>query len=238
MKLVALVAPVDPVQGTHISQRWMARPEVYARFGHPGHLGLDIGYANGWLVVSVAPGIVERIAWDPYGYGYWAQVQHSGFYTRYAHGIRGSAMVEVGDVIAAGTPLFRGDTTGFSTGDHLHFEVRTSTRAIIDMIPGIDGRWYMSDGGNYVLDPTLFLPAPYGEGREIGDDDVNDTVLALEKALALSKADRNLNYAKFIEAGADLGDAIRILNRTPLGAMLAADVARRTELNTRWAGKV
>ena len=174
----------------------MARPRVYARFGLPGHNGLDIAYAYGWIVRSVADGVVERLSWDPGGYGYWSQVRHAGFFTRYAHGIRGTAMVEPGEQIQAGQPLFQGDSTGFSTGDHLHFEIRTSDRSLT-----FGDRWYLSDGGHYVLDPTLFLPAPFGEGREIGAADVTDDILRLERALAVAQAIVKDKTARFNNGG-------------------------------------
>ncbi len=229
-----LAAPVAPGPGVYISQRWGEHPENYTQFpGVPYHNGLDVVGREGILVRAMAAGILESWGWDPFGYGFWCQVRHAGFYTRYAHGVRGSGTEPAGAMVMAGQPLFTMGSTGNSSGRHTHVEIRSSNYRWV-----VPSRSYLSDGGNWVIDPGLYLPAPFGEGREIGDADVNDTVVALEKQLTLSKADRDLNYNKFIEAGADLGDAIRILNRTPSGAITPADVVRRTELNTRWAGKV
>ena len=57
------------------------------------------------------------------GYGIYMIVDHGGGYsTLYAH--LSSIDVQVGDVVARGTPIAKVGSTGWSTGPHLHFEVR------------------------------------------------------------------------------------------------------------------
>jgi len=231
---VKLVAPVTPGPGVYVSQGWGEHPENYTQFpGVPYHNGYDVVGPEGTLVRAMAAGIIDLVSWDPFGYGYWFQVRHAGFYTRYGHGVRGSGLEPAGATVMAGQPLFTMGSTGNSSGRHTHDEIRSSNARW-----AVEGRSYLSDGGNYVIDPGLYLPAPFGEGREIGDDSVNDTVLALEKQLALTKADRDLNYGKFIEAGAALGEALRAWNRVPIGAVSDSDRLLRTELNDKWHGRV
>ncbi|MBU0613913.1 peptidoglycan DD-metalloendopeptidase family protein [Patescibacteria group bacterium] len=86
------------------------------------HSGLDIAAPNGTPVKAAAPGIV---AWTRTGssYGNYIMIIHEGgMATLYAHmsafNVAAEQYVERGQVIG-----FEG-STGFSTGPHLHFEVR------------------------------------------------------------------------------------------------------------------
>ena len=92
------------------------------------HTGIDISGANvyGKSVVAANPGRVAFINTsytNGVGYGIYMIVDHGGGYsTLYAH--LSSIDVEVGDVVARGTPIAKVGSTGWSTGPHLHFEVR------------------------------------------------------------------------------------------------------------------
>ncbi len=86
------------------------------------HSGLDLPAASGTPVASAAPGYV---AWTKTGrmYGNYVMVIHTnGIATLYAHLSRidvvADQFVSRGDIIGAV------GSTGFSTGPHLHFEVR------------------------------------------------------------------------------------------------------------------
>jgi hypothetical protein len=63
-------------------------------------------------------------------------IQHAtDCFTAYFHGAYQSPL-KVGQRVRAGDVLFRSGTTGASTGNHLHFEVRTSQRGTrVDPIP-------------------------------------------------------------------------------------------------------
>lgn len=92
------------------------------------HTGIDISGANvyGKNVVAANPGRVAFINTkytNGVGYGIYMIVDHGGGYsTLYAH--LSSIDVQVGDVVARGTPIAKVGSTGWSTGPHLHFEVR------------------------------------------------------------------------------------------------------------------
>lgn len=73
------------------------------------------------------------------GYGNYVVLQHTAedgttFYTLYGHMIQGSIQVSVGEEIEQGRVLGTMGSTGNSTGNHLHFEVRigenSSTKAV------------------------------------------------------------------------------------------------------------
>lgn len=96
------------------------------------HAGIDLGMGNaegtslGKTVVAVASGTVV-VAGVHSSYGYYVIIDHGGgLQTLYAHCLAGSLMVVPGQVVVAGQPISRVGSTGYSTGPHLHFEVRVN----------------------------------------------------------------------------------------------------------------
>lgn len=86
------------------------------------HYGIDLELDNGDPVVAAFEGMV-RISRYNKTFGHVVVVRHSnGLETLYAHLSRRD--VEAGDHVEAGDVLGLGGSTGRSTGDHLHFEVR------------------------------------------------------------------------------------------------------------------
>lgn len=92
-----------------------------------GHYAIDI--TNGPTPVYGKPfvaadgGTVIFAGWNTGGYGYLVQVQHAnGLQTWYAH--CSSLSVVTGQKVTRGQTLGRIGSTGWSTGPHLHFEVR------------------------------------------------------------------------------------------------------------------
>lgn len=88
--------------------------------GYP-HLGIDIAAPEGASIVAAGDGYVLQAGWSD-SYGNFVYIDHGdGLHTLYAHASRlyagAGTRVSAGDAIAA-----VGDT-GFSFGDHLHFEV-------------------------------------------------------------------------------------------------------------------
>jgi murein DD-endopeptidase MepM/ murein hydrolase activator NlpD len=90
--------------------------------GSVNHPGFDLAAASGTEVAAAARGTVVHAG--PAGtYGNLVTLRHdNGFETRYAH--LSEVDVKVGDVVEAGADLGKVGTTGYSTGPHLHFEVR------------------------------------------------------------------------------------------------------------------
>ena len=86
------------------------------------HHGIDIPAPEGTPILAVKSGVVIRVAYSA-GYGNWVEIDHgSGVTTRYAHNFKNIA--KVGDVVTIGDKIAEVGTTGSSTGNHLHFEVR------------------------------------------------------------------------------------------------------------------
>jgi murein DD-endopeptidase MepM/ murein hydrolase activator NlpD len=108
---------------------WPTRGVITTYFGEVGpysprgHAGLDISAAWGSPVVAMDRGRVLVAGWDPYGYGIKVVVDHgAGRTTLYAHLAR--VDVEAGQRVAGGQRIGLLGSTGYSTGPHLHFEVR------------------------------------------------------------------------------------------------------------------
>jgi len=90
--------------------------------GTVNHPGFDLAAATGTEVAAAARGTVVHAG--PAGtYGNLVTLRHdNGFETCYAH--LSEVDVKVGDRVEAGAELGKVGSTGYSTGPHLHFEVR------------------------------------------------------------------------------------------------------------------
>ena len=92
------------------------------------HAGIDIAAPNGTPVSSTADGVVQ-FAGEKGGYGNMVILDHgNGLETRYAH--LSSLSVKVGDVVADGDSVGKVGSTGTSTGNHLHYEVREDDKPV------------------------------------------------------------------------------------------------------------
>lgn len=86
------------------------------------HAGLDIGAPEGAPVVAYLSGRVILVERFP-AYGTILVIDHGEQRASlYAH--LSAVAVQVGDLVAQGTPIGRVGSTGAVTGPHLHFEVR------------------------------------------------------------------------------------------------------------------
>lgn len=135
-----------------ITQHQGARIPVYAKFGlRKGHNGIDLFAPLNSEIYAAHPGEVTRISFSPTGYGWNVRVTNGSYTTIYAH-LKGNTQVSVGDVVAAGDLLGYSGDTGWSSGPHLHFELR-DVRAIIPGSPQYEGEvWGVVDIEGYVND--------------------------------------------------------------------------------------
>lgn len=123
------------------------------RYG--GHNGSDFGAGSfegmddGRDVTAAAPGTVVTVndgefdrcttadCAGGYGFGNYVAIEHpNGRSTYYAHLKQFSVLVDVGDVVTCGQKLGEMGSSGYSTGPHLHFEVRGSSGIAEDPFDG------------------------------------------------------------------------------------------------------
>jgi murein DD-endopeptidase MepM/ murein hydrolase activator NlpD len=100
------------------------------------HSGIDIasGGINGASTFAIQAGTVIRAndggGWNG-GYGNLVIIDHGGGYSSlYAHLQTGSVSVSVGQEVKQGQQIGRVGSTGWSTGPHLHFEIRRNGTAV------------------------------------------------------------------------------------------------------------
>ena len=106
-----------PVTG-RISSRFGANESIRDHT----HKGLDIAASGGTPIKAVADGTVIRSGWSS-GYGNLVVIDHgNGVTTYYGHCSR--LYVSKGTSVKAGDNIAAVGSTGNSTGNHLHFEIR------------------------------------------------------------------------------------------------------------------
>lgn len=102
---------------------------TYSRF-HPTlgtntpHRAIDYAAPYGTPIMSVADGVVKYASWNG-GYGNYIDIRHNSTYdTQYAH--LSSFNVRAGDSVKQGDIIGYVGSTGFSTGNHLHYQVKVN----------------------------------------------------------------------------------------------------------------
>ncbi len=113
------------------SFRWPTSGRITSYFGgrkSPGgigstnHKGIDIAVPKGTPIYAADGGTVTYSGWMS-GYGYLVEITHgNGYVTRYGH--NSGLTVSVGAHVYKGQQIARAGSTGNSTGNHCHFEVR------------------------------------------------------------------------------------------------------------------
>lgn len=110
---------VTPVSGI-ITSRFGNRESIRTS----GHTGLDIAAPAGTPIKATADGEVIFSGYSG-GYGYVVKISHgNGIQTYYGH--CSSLYVSTGETVEAGDVIAAVGSTGNSTGNHLHFEVRVN----------------------------------------------------------------------------------------------------------------
>ena len=78
---------------------------------------------------DTADGTILRAGWNSGGYGNLVEIDHGrGITTRYGH--MSAILVGEGQHVTRGQQIGRMGSTGRSTGNHLHYEVRIDGKAI------------------------------------------------------------------------------------------------------------
>ena len=138
---VVVTEPVSQVVATGTKERpktmatgtfaWPTSGRLTSTFGgrsSPGgigstnHKGIDIAGSRGQAINAADGGTVTYAGWMS-GYGYLVIIDHgNGYETYYGHNSK--LLVSVGDKVYKGQRIANMGSTGNSTGNHCHFEIR------------------------------------------------------------------------------------------------------------------
>lgn len=168
------------------------------------HKGIDI-VADNKTLYSTCDGVVKSVGWDANGWGQYVRIEEK--ITKkihiFAHLVKGSVKVKVGQKVSRSTVIGTMGTTGNSTGVHLHFQIEksNSNRTVEDptswlKIPNKVGTYHSDD---YQIDKKPEPdPKPVNPKEEEDDDDMtqerfNEMMEVYLKQLASQPAD---NWAK------------------------------------------
>ena len=112
------------------------------------HKGIDITCGDR-ILYSTCDGVVKTVGWDPDGWGQYVRIEEKT--TKrihiFAHLVKGSAKVAVGQSVSRSTIIGTMGTTGNSSGVHLHFQIEKS------------------NNDRTVCDPTEWLGIPNKKGE-------------------------------------------------------------------------
>lgn len=104
---------------------WRSSPWGGSRDWHPG---IDIANSSGTPIIATAGGEVVQSEWYG-GYGNMVQINHgNGITTVYGHNSQN--LVRAGQVVKKGETIAYIGSTGYSTGPHVHYEVRVNGTAV------------------------------------------------------------------------------------------------------------
>lgn len=92
------------------------------------HGGIDIPASGGSDIIAANAGTVIASGWNA-SYGYMVMLDHGGgIVTLYAHARK--LLVKKDDIVARGQTIALVGSTGVSTGNHIHFEVRENGKRV------------------------------------------------------------------------------------------------------------
>ena len=159
----AIAIPSDkPIQTAEFTSGFGSRDDPF-HHGAAFHPGIDLAAPYGTPVYATADGTVLRAGWNSGGYGNMVELDHGrGILTRYGH--MSAVLVHEGDRVTRGQQIGRVGSTGRSTGNHLHYEVRIDNSPV-NPIPFMRSTDYLlamkRAGGNASMDQVA-LGGPGG----------------------------------------------------------------------------
>lgn len=96
------------------------------------HSGIDFNPGYGAAIFAIADGVVVEVSGGGSSWGTYAVIEHQidgqTVYSGYAHMVRGSSPLVVGDAIKVGDFVGLVGATGQATGAHLHFTISIGQR--------------------------------------------------------------------------------------------------------------
>jgi murein DD-endopeptidase MepM/ murein hydrolase activator NlpD len=94
------------------------------------HTGIDLAAPKGTPIYASGDGVIEKAGWVS-GYGKKVEIEHvNGFETGYGHMSRIADGIKPGVRVRQGQVIGYVGSTGNSTGNHLHFEIKVNSRVV------------------------------------------------------------------------------------------------------------
>ena len=94
------------------------------------HTGVDLSARTGTPIYAAGNGVVKRAQWVS-GYGRYVSLSHAnGYETAYAHMTRIADGMKPGVRVRQGQIIGYVGSTGYSTGPHLHYEIKINGRTV------------------------------------------------------------------------------------------------------------
>ncbi len=115
-----------PTKGT-ITSKYGVRDEIFKDIGNY-HTGLDIANVLGTDIKSATNGKVVKVEQNNKYYGNTIEIDSNGVIFKYAH--LSEILVKENAEINLGNLIGKMGSTGYSTGSHLHFEIRYNSKTI------------------------------------------------------------------------------------------------------------
>ena len=160
----AIAIPSDkPLKTAEFTSGFGSRDDPF-RHGAAFHPGIDLAAPYGTPVYATADGTVLRAGWNSGGYGNLVEIDHGrGIVTRYGH--MSAILVADGQHITRGQQIGRVGSTGRSTGNHLHYEVRIDGKAVnpIPFMKSTDYVVAMQRRANTTAMESLAIGGPGGK---------------------------------------------------------------------------
>jgi len=162
----AIAIPSEkPVRTAAFTSGFGVRSDPF-RHGAAMHPGIDLSGPYGTPIYATADGTVLRAGWNSGGYGNLVELDHGrGINTRYGH--LSAILIRPGDRITRGQLIGRMGSTGRSTGNHLHYEVRIDGRPVnpVPFMKATDYLVAMQTKANAAPMEQLALGGPNGGAR-------------------------------------------------------------------------
>lgn len=137
---------------------------LYPKFGMKGHNGLDLQAGEQYVYSPIKGTVVEAQKVPARGLGIGVQTDEKvnldtwgDHFAKLRHWHLKQLFVDVGDKVEIGTPLGVTDSTGYSSGNHLHFELQPMSK-------DAGGHPYLSFNANGIgaaVDPEPFFCGEY-----------------------------------------------------------------------------
>ncbi len=130
-----------PTTDMRVNQYFGENPANYARFGLPGHDGVDLEAPADTPIFAPAGGTVTESANSPAGFGQYVVIDHgNGYRTSLAH-LNQQGKVSAGSVVVAGDVVGTSGNTGNSSGYHLHVALRKKGAQLPGWPAGLIDPW-------------------------------------------------------------------------------------------------